>query len=235
MKYNEKFENFVDCIDFTNQDPCVWIVFPPGAAGDLLSSIVNFHYGRTAAYFFGITSSGQVIFRPSDDRVINFKYLKSGMLTLDEQFINDVNHNIGNKNLNYSLLDQLIFSNHAWQDQQVDSILKFFPKAKIIRILPKNNIEHQCINWLASLKNNSVITRFIPPTIVIPTSLTNISDPRLLDIFFSDIISNQSFEQTYSRIIKHLGLEYKLIRFDFVQYWLNCQHSLIQPTITTLC
>ena len=235
MKYNNKFENFVDCVDFTSQDPCIWIVYPPGAAGDLLAAIVNFHYSRTACHFFGITDSGQIIFRPTDNKLINLEYLKNKNLNLDEQFVHNVNAQIGNRNLNYSLLDQLIFSNHAWKDQQIENILRFFPKAKIIRILPKNTLEQQIINWLYVQKNKSIIKKFNQPTTVSNILSTSISDPRLLDIFFSDIVNSQHFEQTYSTIISHLNLEYKLIRFDFVQYWIDHQHSMIKPTITTLC
>jgi hypothetical protein len=215
MKYNRKFENFVDNIDFTKEDPCIWIVYPPGAAGDLLASIVNFHYSNTACNFFGITDHGRVIFRASDEKIVNLKYLK-------------------NKNLNYSLLDQLIFSNHAWRDQPVSNILNFFPNAKVIRILPKDTREQEIVNWLCNQKNHSIITKFTEPTFNNTLILTKFKDPRLLDIFFGDFINSQQFEEIYSNIIKHLDLEYKLVRFDLVNYWLEQQHCDIKPVLYKL-
>jgi len=234
MRYNSKFENFIDCVDFTSQDPCVWIVYPPGAAGDLLASIVNFHYGRTACYYFGITKAGQVIFRPTDSKLSNLKYLSDNTLNLNQNFINDVNSEIGKKNVNYSLLDQVIFSNHAYEDQQVNSILNFFPKAKIIRIVPKNTLEQQIINWLASQKNKATINKFETSATNNAIAQTEITDSRLLDISLGSIVNHQSFEKTYNNIINHLDLEYKLIRFDFVQHWLDCQHTEIKPILATL-
>ncbi len=234
MRYSSKFENFIDCVDFTSQDPCVWVVYPPGAAGDLLASIVNFHYGRTACYYFGVTNTGQIVFRPSDSKLTNLKYLTGNTLNLNQNFINDVNSAIGKKNVNYSLLDQVIFSNHACKDQQVSSILSFFPKAKIIRILPKDTLEQQIINWLSVQKNKAIINKFKTPATNNAIVQTEISNPRLLDISLGSIVNQQNFEKTYDSIINHLDLEYKLIRFDFVQHWLDCQHNEISPVLATI-
>ena len=234
MKYNRKFENFVDNIDFTKEDPCIWIVYPAGAAGDLLASIVNFHYGRTACNFFGITDNGRVIFRASDEKIVNLKYLKNKNLNLSENFVFDVNTELGNKNLNYSLLDQLIFSNHAWGDQPVSNILNFFPNAKVIRILPKDTLEQEIINWLCKQKNQSIVTKFTEPASNNTITLTKLKDPRVLDISFGNFINSQQFEEIYSNIIKHLDLEYKLVRFDLVNYWLEQQHCDIKPILYKL-
>ena len=71
--YTEKLEsqNFIDGVDFTRHDPCIWNVYPQGASGDLLASIINCHYGRTGSDYFGINNHGQVIFRPSDYKITN--------------------------------------------------------------------------------------------------------------------------------------------------------------------
>ena len=234
MRYNKKFENFIDGVDFTSQDSCVWIVYPAGAAGDLLATIVNFHYGRTSCHYFGINDLGRVIFRASDEKIINLKYVSNSTLMLTQDFINDVNTEIGKKNLNYSLLDQLIFSNHAYQDQQVSNILEFFPNAKIIRISPKNTLEQNVIHWLSNQKNLNQIDNFYnsePITNLNPPTLHN---PRLLEIFFSDILNHERFENVYSKIIEHLDLDYKLIRFEFIENWLNLQHDAIKPILKTI-
>lgn len=234
MKYQNNFENFIDGIDFKKEDPCVWIVYPPGAAGDLLAAIINFHYARTGCHYFGITDFGQTIFRPSDGKLINIKYIdQKHQLNLSQQFIHDVNTELGKKNLNYSLMDQVIFSNHACQKQQVGEILNFFPNSKIIRILPKNTVEQQIILWLETYKNFQQIPllNFSKTTTLLPYRFTH---PRLLNVNFGDLFSQQTFEQLYNAIIKHLDLEYKLIRFDFIEYWIDQQHELIKPVLKTI-
>jgi hypothetical protein len=161
MKYDSKFEHFIDGVDFSKDDPCVWIVYPPGAAGDLLAAIVNFHYGQTGCYYFGISEHGQVIFRPTDSKLTNIKYKQTQQLELNQQLIHDINTEIGRKNLNYSLMDQVIFSNHYCRNDEISKILLFFPNAKIIRITPGNLLEKQATQWLATYKNNNQYSDFV--------------------------------------------------------------------------
>ena len=56
-KYNPKVEpqNWQDGVDFSYTDPCIFVVYPAGASGDLLASIVNSHYLSTGSDYFGIT------------------------------------------------------------------------------------------------------------------------------------------------------------------------------------
>jgi len=221
-------------VDFTQQDPCIWIVYPPGAAGDLIASVVNFHYARTAARFCGINESGQVVFRPSDDKIGNFYFIKNNQIQLNQHFIYSVNEKIGNKHLNYSLLDTVIFANHAWKDESVCSILDFFPAAKVIRILPKNNLEKQIIHWLAQYKNQNLILDLPNLESLEPITLSNFTDTRLLDIYFGDIFKLETFEELYNHIIRHLDLPYKLVRYDFINYWFTQQPSQIKTTLQSL-
>jgi hypothetical protein len=231
LKYNSTIENFIDGVDFTCQDPCVWIVYPAGAAGDLLASIINFHYVRTSAMFCGVTDTGRVIFRSTDNKIINLNYIQSITLELDQQFIHSVNKNIGEKNLNYSLLDMVLFSNHAWHDTQVNNILDFFPNAKIIRILPQTDLEQEIINWLAYYKNQNLLLDTPHLKTATPLNQTKISNPRLLDIHFGNLFKSESFEPLYNSIVNHLNLPYKLIRYDFINYWLEQQHSKIKSAL----
>ena len=235
LKYNSNLENFIDGVDFTCKDPCVWIVYPAGAAGDLLASIINFHYGRTGCYFFGIMDNGQVIFRPSDSKHSNKKFFKDGIVKDElEQLVWDTNTELGKKNLNYSLIDQIIFSNHYWRNIYINPILDFFSNVKIIRILPLNTLEQEIIIWLEKYKNQNQLTEFNAPDTIKPLLLTTITDPRLLDIHFGSLLNENQFENTYKKIIKHLDLDYKLIRFDYIKHWLSKQHPIIQPILKTL-
>ena len=234
MRYNSDLETFVDGVDFTREDSCIWVVYPPGAAGDLIASVVNFHYARTAAGFRGITESGRVIFRTTDEKVVNLNFIKNNLIELNQNFINLVNKQIGNKHLNYSLLDAVIFANHAWRDESVCSILDFFPAAKVIRILPKNNLEKQIIQWLAQYKNQNVLLDLPNLESSEPIALSNLKDPRLLDVYFGDIFKLETFEELYNHIIRHLDLPYKLIRYDFINYWFTQQPSQIKTTLQSL-
>jgi len=234
MKYQNKFENFIDGIDFKKEDPCVWIVYPPGAAGDLLAAIINFHYAQTGCHYFGITELGQIIFRPSDGKLVNIKYIdQQSKLNLSQQFIYDVNTELGKKNLNYSLMDQVIFSNHACQDQHVENIINFFPNAKIIRILLKNNYEQNIVHWLALYKNYQLAVSFEKPE-KITTFIHQYNHPRLLNIYFKDLLDQTTFEHLYSDIVKHLDLDHKLIRFDFIEHWIGQQHEFIRPFLKAI-
>ena len=71
MHYKSDIEIFKDHVDFDQNACCTWIVYPAGAAGDLVASIVNFHYARTGSRMFGITNTGQVIFRDSNKKEFN--------------------------------------------------------------------------------------------------------------------------------------------------------------------
>ena len=97
-------------------------------------------------------------------------------------------------------------------------------------ILPKTNLEQEIINWLCVYKNTNTIKEFIRPnSIIVEPDLTT-AHTQVLDIFFSDLLSEKTFEATYDKIVQHLNLDYKLVRYDFVNYWHTRQH----PAITSL-
>lgn len=85
IHHNPNLDIFVDSVDFGPDDRCVWIVYPSGGAGDLLASIINFHYAETGARFKGINKKGQVIFEASDNKHTN-KLLQVDQLRFDDQF-----------------------------------------------------------------------------------------------------------------------------------------------------
>jgi hypothetical protein len=57
---NLESRNFVDNVNFSAADPCIWVVYPGGASGDLLISIIDKHYLRTGCEYYGIDDSGRV-------------------------------------------------------------------------------------------------------------------------------------------------------------------------------
>ena len=226
MHYIPGIENFQDFVNFEQDSNCTWVVYPPGAAGDLVASIVNYHYARTGSQFFGITDTGQVIFRDSNKKEFNSNF------KIDQNFINTTNQKLSEENLNLSLLDHVIFSNHGWQEETVNQIVKFFPNAKIIRILPQTNLEYSIVKWLAEYKNkNNELEFSINENF---DQCTKIIHRRVLDLGFGEIFNEDSFEQFYTKLINFLDLEYKLIRFDFVKFWLSKQHPTIQSKLKQL-
>jgi hypothetical protein len=230
MQYNSNIEDYETYSNFSRNDPCIWIVYPAGASGDLLASIINFHYARTGAEFFGIDDTGRVIFRSSDNKYSNWEFHNNANYDPGQGLIDGVYTTLLNKKLNYRLTDQIIFSNHAYKNNQIEKIVNFFPKSKIIRILPKTNLEQEIINWLCVYKNTNTIKEFIRPnSIIVEPDLTT-AHTQVLDIFFSDLLSEKTFEATYDKIVQHLNLDYKLVRYDFVNYWHTRQH----PAITSL-
>jgi hypothetical protein len=236
MLYNPELEQFRDFVEFGPDSPCIWVVYPAGCAGDLVASTINFHYADTAAKFKGVTPQGQVIFRPSDQKISNLYHQQSDVLTFDQQFFFDIAEKLSNTHTHYSKLDQFIFSAHAFSPDNVHSILNKFSRAKIIRILPKNEYQDRVRKWLALYKNNGVTTQFdqVTATGVSMSVLPPISHVRLLDIGLSDFLDPKQFDATYLKILSHLNLEFPLIRYDFVQYWLDRQDSYIKPFIAKM-
>ena len=92
--------NFVDGVDFTRNDPCIFVVYPAGAAGDLLISIIDKHYLRTGCEYYGIDDNGRVHMFTSDYELMD----KHRRYTFNDQWFYDLADNLGNRNLNYSLL-----------------------------------------------------------------------------------------------------------------------------------
>ena len=148
---NEQLEsrNFVDELDFTKDDPCIFVVYLAGAAGDLLISIIDKHYLRTGCEYYGIAENCRVHLYTTDYEKIDI----DASHEFNQQFFFDLAKNLGNRNLNYSLLDQVIFGCHMYKDAQVEYILNTFPKAKVIRIMPQDQAGHDIIKAMAHKKN----------------------------------------------------------------------------------
>jgi len=202
---------------FTRKDSCVWIVYPPGAGGDLLSSIINKHYSNTNTQDFGINELGQVMIIQTDGKIVNNVYNKENHIDCNEYLVRDTNKQISNNNSDYSKLDMVLYCNHAWHDNKVKNILEYFPKSKIIRIVLKDKKDNNLINTLKNAKHKNISN-------VNVTTNNVLEHERLLNIPFAKIWKKETFDVYYDMIITHLDLPYKLVRFDYVNFWIN-QHN----------
>lgn len=231
MFYDQNLEIYRD-ISFTRFDPCIWVVYDAGAAGDLLASMINMHYFKTGAKFFGIKENGQIIFRPSDNKISN-EWYKKNIKQFDESFADTISYGVNNTlsedHLNYSRVDQIIFSNHLRRTPYLIGILSHFPQAKIIKIVPGNNLEKKIINWLANFKNNNNLMPIeFQPNDLILNFENEIINERLLTVKFGNIFIEDGFEKEYDKILTFLDLPFKLIRFDYIKFWIEHQHPYIK-------
>jgi len=234
--YNPVLEDFVDGVDFGPNNPCTWVVYPPGCAGDLLASIVNFHYVETGARFKGIASNGRVIFRSSDMKLSNQR-MQSNTLKFDNQFFYDVADSLSARHLNWSKMDNFIFANHCYTDNYIQMILDAFSNCKIIRLLPRTHRAQEIVRWMNRFKNSSSGAT----TLVLPNNAddklppqTHWDDPRLLTVFFDDFINQKNFASMYQHIQTHLTFAGPMITYDFVKFWIDHQHPEVQRHIKRL-
>lgn len=231
IRYDESKNTFQDQVDFGPNDPCVWVVYPAGGAGDLLATIIHHHYANSGSSFRGIDDTGAVKFFGTDNKLVNTLMHKNKLL-FDDQFFYNISKHLGNHNYNYSMLDQVIFSAHCNNHFYVNLILQKFSQAKVIRISPGSLYEQAVIKWLSDYKNLNKLSNFVPAS-VDPIQVVA-QGPRVLDIAFGQLINPAQFESTYSKVVELLGLPGKLIRYDFVQYWLDHQHPQIRPALDTI-
>ncbi len=229
--YNVKLEpgSFVDDVNFTKKDECIWNVYPPGAAGDLLASIINRHYINTGSDYFGINDHGQVIFRPSDYKITNIRMLNKEPL-FNDQHMFDIAKSLGERNLNYSLIDQFIFSNHLYRNHQIQSIIDNFPKAKIINTYIVDNHGKEIVDFLNSIKNKGVMPNF-QFTKNYKFNVELINNNRVINVPFGALFNKESYYKWYDNIIDFLNLNGRLICFDYIKYYLTKQVDPIQHKI----
>jgi len=134
--------------------------------------------------------------------------------------------NLGNRNLNYSLLDQVIIGVHMHTPEENQYILNTFNKCKIINIYPYDSFGDQIIRKLAHAKlKNKIIDLDYTNNIDYTNNNSLNSDPRIINIPFGCLFNEELFEKTYKNIINFLDLPGKLIRYDFIKYYLSKQQN----------
>jgi hypothetical protein len=215
--YNPSLEsaNFIDNVNFTKNDPCIFVVYPPGAAGDLLISIIDKHYLRTGCQYYGINNNGKVMLYTTDNDLIDIELKQSKNVVFDQQWFYNLSNQLSQRNLNYSLLDQVIFGCHLFRDQQITYVLDTFSQAKVIQIYVKDQQGHSLIEQLQRHKLNTS-----PSRLLVNKPFVN---ERVLPVPFGCLFNPDSYSMCYDKIINFLNLPGKLISFDYVDYYLNQQ------------
>jgi hypothetical protein len=168
MLCSHKPRNFVDGVDFTKNDPCIFVVYPAGAAGDLLISIIDKHYLRTGCEYYGINENGRVMIYSTDYEMIDIdiELQQPGTFEFNQQWFYNLSDKLAERNLNYSLLDQVIFGCHLHRTKDIMNILNTFSKAKVINIYPKDIAGNDIIISMKNLKlnnSNKNFNKFITP------------------------------------------------------------------------
>lgn len=225
VNYNKNLEsiNYVDGVDFNKNSQCIWVVYPRGASGDLVSSIINNHYIETGSQYFGISELGQVIFRPSDNKITNSYMSEHNKLPVfNMQWFYKLADQLSQKNLNFSLLDQFIFSCHAYKIKDIEQIKKTFPNSKIINIFCDDIQGSEIINLMGSLKNN------IPTYSAFKTYQQQHYYNNVLNIPFGVFFNSTLYYIYYDRIINFLDLSGRLVCFDYIEFYLSKQRSDIK-------
>jgi len=234
MQYNPRLRNTTETYGFTKDSPCIWIVYPDGAGGDLWGAIVGQHYPRTGTNFLGIDKNGRVILDTIDHKGLNWQLIQNQEVDLGPNFVDLINNSYASLHFPYSMSGQCIIVNHLWQDRWVEKILDSFSSSKIIRILPSTAQEIKVTKWLSAWKNHNTVLDF--ESMAVPGNLqTDVREhPRVLNLSFGKLWSPSNFEISYSKIVAFLNLPYKLVRYDLLQYWFDCQHQCIKPELTKL-
>ena len=228
---NLESRNFVDNVNFSAADPCIWVVYPGGASGDLLISIIDKHYLRTGCEYYGIDDSGRVKLYTTDYETIDNNHQITGQTLFNDQWFFDLAEKLGERNLNYSLLYQVIFGCHLYPPSYINNILKTFPQSKIINIYPKDKKGLNLIKILSSYKNKNILD----------LSVLNESDDyqpdlveheRVLNVPFGSLFNDILYYKQYNMILNFLELPGQLISFDYIKFYLSKQHPGIKNLLT---
>lgn len=229
---NLESRNYVDGLIFTRSDPCVWTVYPAGAAGDLLISIIDKHYLRTGCEYYGIDDHGRTMIYTTDYEMIDLALNKNKKVDFDDQWFYNFSDQLGKRNLTYSMLDRVIFGCHLCHGHEIQQILDTFSQARIINIYAQDRRGQRIIQNMAEFK-----LQLLEPSEIIevdgdePFQPNTVKHERVLNVPFGLLFNRQSYDKCYAQIRKFLDLPGPLICFEYVEFWLSKQHDLLSAQL----
>lgn len=224
--------NYIDGLIFTRNDPCIWVVYPAGAAGDLLISILDKHYLSTGCEYYGINEHGRVMLYTSDYEMIDIALTNHRSIEFDDQWFYDFSNQLSRRNLTYSMLDQVIFGCHLYRPYNIQKILDNFSQARIINIYPQDRLGDLIINNMSNVKLKfqdpaEIMTKYqevdYQPDIV--------QHEQVLNVPFGFLFNRSSYDRHYTKIREFLGLPGPLICFEYVEFYLSKQNKLLQSQL----
>jgi hypothetical protein len=216
--------------NFSADDHCVFVVYPAGTAGDLLASIINWHYIETGSKFLGIDHTGRVIFKPSDNKFINGLQYKKDLSSVVEA----VNHSRTQRSLNNSMCDQTIFACHWHGQKPLQAISQYFTNAKIVRIYIENSQQQALTTWMTEYKNTGKIHDFSVTELDLNNTKIQQSQDNLLQISFGNLLHKDKFTVELERLVNFLDLPCALIDYNVIDYWISKQHAHIKPMLRAM-
>ena len=229
---NLESKNYVDGLTFTRDDPCIWVVYNGGAAGDLLISIIDRHYLRTGCEYYGVNDHGRIMLYTTDYEMIDIALEKNKSIEFDDQWFYDFSDQLGNRNLTYSMLDQVIFGCHMYTPQRIQHILDNFSQAQVINIYTQDSLG----DFIRANMSRFKLAYQDPVEIMNEYQETNyqvniIQHKRVLNIPFGFLFNKFSYNRYYAEIRKFLGLQGPLICFEYIEFYLSKQHDFIRTQL----
>ena len=239
----------MDNTNLYNLKNFLWVVYPPGSAGDWLSYLISRHYHDSGIDLLPSDPIGKINFVGSDTKALNqFKPELSSVEDENlEKFKNQLNKIIINgyyslnRNIQIEDVSQLILSNHFFEDMYINDMLNT-TSWKFIRILPYTPLEKEFVF------KSIVYKIFKQNQSKLPWPGDNVDlfwqyigeqgninkNERLLELSVSDIILESRWEETYSKIKIFLDIEIDLISKNSLQYYYNLQPPHIQESLDKL-
>ena len=216
---------------FDRDSPCIWITYPPGAAGDLLTAIIDKHYLRTGCEYLGIDAHGKVVLRTSDYDSVDVALINNGHLQFDQQWFWDFAKQLNQRHLCFSMLDQVIIATHYCAYHQIHHLLDTFANAKIVNIYCKDPDASRIISNMArwKLEHQSPV---IESAIHRPATSVLVAHERVLNLQFGCLFDQQIYDRTYRLLCAFLEFPAPLINFEFIQFYLSKQHSTLATQLT---
>jgi hypothetical protein len=169
----------------------------------------------------------------SDYEMIDIALKNKQEIIFDDQWFYNFSDQLGERNLAYSMLDQIIFGCHMYRESDVTKILDNFSFSKIINIFPKDeagdslrksmaSIKLDCTELDRETKNPGQENHYYPKII---------EHERVLNLPFGFLFNRQSYDKYYKIIREFLGIDGPLICFEYIEFYLSKQPKTFQEKL----
>jgi len=161
----------------------------------------------------------------TDYEMIDIELKKTKTVGFSQQWFYNLSNKLSERNLNYSLLDQVIFGCHLYTAENITYILNTFPKAKVINIYPKDITGSTIIANLMNIKLHNSINNSTKITF---NKNNTVDHERVLNIPFGCLFNKNLYSNYYNKILHFLNLPGQLISFEYINFYLSKQDPKIK-------